>query len=109
MPCDSPPNLESARRVASLFESSILRMMIAIPRRRIFDCRADLKSFATVAGPDQPTWVLIDGKIHTGVKARAIRKLTVWVDARIDEFRLYPDSAPCEVRFSSVESVEPAS
>ena len=65
--------------------------------------------FATVAGPDQPTWVLIDGKIHTGVKARTIRKLTVWVDATIDEFRLCPDPAPCEVRFSSIDLLEPAS
>lgn len=65
--------------------------------------------FATVAGPDQPTWELIDGKIHTDVKVRTMRKLTVWLDATIDEFRCYPDSAPCEVRFSSVELLEPAS
>jgi hypothetical protein len=58
---------------------------------------------------DQPTWVLTDGKIHTGVKAHTMRKLTVLVDATIDEFRLYPDSAPCEVRFSSIELLEPAS
>ncbi len=65
--------------------------------------------FTTVAGPDQATWGLIDGKIHTDAKLRTIRKLTVWVDTTIDEFRLYPDSAPCEVRFSSIELLEPAS
>jgi hypothetical protein len=26
-----------------------------------------------------------------------------------NEFRLYPDSTPCEVRFSSIELLEPAS
>ena len=64
--------------------------------------------FTTVAGPDQATWALIDGKIHTDAKVRTMRKLTVWVDTTIDEFRLYPDSAPCEVRFSSIELLEPA-
>ena len=63
----------------------------------------------TVASPDQATWGLIDGKIHTDAKMHTIRKLTVWVDRTIDEFRLYPDSAPCEVRFSGIELLEPAS
>ena len=57
----------------------------------------------------QATWALIDGKIHTDAKVRTMRKLTIWVDTTIDEFRLYPDSAPCEVRFSSIELLEPAS
>ena len=65
--------------------------------------------FTTVAGPDQATWGLIDGKIHTDAKLRTIRKLTVWVDTTIDEFRLYPDSAPCELRLSGIELLEPAS
>ena len=70
----------------------------------------DAAAFSTtVAGPDQPTWALIDGKIQTDAKVRTIRKVTVWVDATIDEFRLYPDSTPCEVRFSSIELLEPAS
>jgi len=58
---------------------------------------------STVSGPDQPTWALIDGKIHTDAKVRTDRTLTAWVDADIDQFRIYPDSVPCELRLSKIE------
>jgi hypothetical protein len=58
---------------------------------------------ATVSGPDQPVWAVIDGKIHTDAKVRSERVLTVWVDRTIDQFRIYPDSVPFEVRLPSVE------
>lgn len=60
-----------------------------------------------VAGPDQPTWALIDGKIQTNAKVRADRSLTIWVDATIDQFRCYPDSGPCEFRLSKIELLVP--
>lgn len=60
-----------------------------------------------VAGPDQPTWALIDGKIETNAKVRANRSLTMWVDATIDQFRFYPDSGPCEFRLSKIELLVP--
>jgi len=56
-----------------------------------------------VSGPDQPTWALIDGKIHIDAKVRSERVLTVWIDKTIDQFRIYPDSGPCEFRLPSVE------
>src|SRR5262249_42176004 len=65
--------------------------------------------FSTVAGPNQPTWALIDGKIQTNAKLLTERTLTVWVDATIDQFRIYLDAAPCEVRFSRIELLVPAS
>jgi hypothetical protein len=61
---------------------------------------------STVSGPDQPTWALIDGKIHTDVKVRTDRTLTVWIDDEIDQFRIYPDSVPCELRLSRIELLE---
>src|SRR5207253_5571261 len=33
---------------------------------------------STVSGPDQPTWALVDGKIHTDAKIRTDRTLTLW-------------------------------
>src|SRR5262249_61446018 len=59
--------------------------------------------FSTVAGPDQPTWALVDGKIQTSAKVRTERTLTIWVDTKIDQFRIYLDSAPCAVRFTRLE------
>ena len=38
--------------------------------------------------PDQPTWALVDGKIHTDAKVRTDRTLTVWIDAEVDQFRI---------------------
>jgi hypothetical protein len=58
---------------------------------------------STVSGPDQPTWALIDGKIHTDAKVRTDRTLTVWIDDEIDQFRIYPDTVPCELRLSRIE------
>jgi hypothetical protein len=65
--------------------------------------------FSTVAGPDQPTWALVNGKIQTNARVRTGRTLTIWVDATIDQLRIYPDSAPCDVRFSNVELLVPES
>jgi hypothetical protein len=65
--------------------------------------------FSTVAGPDQPTWALVNGKIQTNARVRTERTLTMWVDATIDQLRIYPDSAPCDVRFSNVELLVPES
>jgi hypothetical protein len=59
-----------------------------------------------VAGPDQPTWALVDGKVRTDAKVRRERTLTVWVDAIIDQFRIYPDSAPCEFQLSRIELIQ---
>ena len=70
----------------------------------------DTNAYAsTVSGPDQPTWALIDGKIHTDAKVRGERVLTVWIDKTIDEFRIYPDSVPCEFRLPIVEVLARAS
>ena len=62
--------------------------------------------FSTVAGPDQPTWALVDGRLQTSAKLRTERTLTIWVDAKIDRFRIYLE--PCEVRFSKIELLVPA-
>jgi hypothetical protein len=62
---------------------------------------------STVAGPDQPTWALIDGKIHTDAKVRSDRVLTVWVDRTIDQFKIYPDTVSCEFRLPEVEVLLP--
>ena len=62
---------------------------------------------SVVAGPDQPTWALIDGKIKTDAKVRTDRSLTIWLDSTIDQFRLHPDSAPCEFRVSKIELLVP--
>ena len=64
---------------------------------------------ATTPGPDQPTWALIDGKIRTDAILRAERTLTAWVDATIDEFRLYPESGPFEFRLPEIELLLPPS
>jgi len=63
--------------------------------------------FSIVPGPDQPTWALVDGRIQTNAKLRTERTLTIWVDAKIDRFRIYLE--PCEVRFSKIELLVPAS
>jgi hypothetical protein len=76
---------------------------------RLQDFNVAAAFFSTVAGPDQPTWALIDGKIQTNAKVRTERTLTMWVDTKIDQFRIYLDSAPCDVRFSSIELLVPAS
>jgi len=78
------------------------------PVMRIYWRHSALEDFkdsfvSTVSGPDQPTWALINGKIHTDAKVRAERTLTVWIDDEIDQFRIYPDSVPCELRLSSIE------
>ena len=62
---------------------------------------------STVPGPDQPAWALIGGKIRTDAKIRSERTLTVWVDGSIDQFRIYPDDASCEIRLSKVELLVP--
>jgi hypothetical protein len=61
---------------------------------------------STVSGPDQPTWALIDGKIHTDAKVRTDRMLTVWLDTVINEIRIYPDLAPSDFRLSTIEVFE---
>lgn len=58
---------------------------------------------STVSGPDQPTWALVDGKIDVHAKVRTERVLTVWIDARLDQIRIYPDSLPCDFRLSAVD------
>jgi hypothetical protein len=58
---------------------------------------------STVAGPDQETWALVDGKIHVDAKVRTERVLTVWVDAVVDEVRVVPDAAPAEMRLGGME------
>jgi hypothetical protein len=64
----------------------------------------DKASFAsTVSGPDQPTWALVDGKIHIDAKVRTDRVLTVWIDAVINQIRIYPELAPFDFRLSGVE------
>src|SRR5213075_670183 len=68
----------------------------------------DAASFSVVAGPDQPTWALIDGKIQTRAKVRTDRTWTIWIDATIDQIRIRPDSAPCEFRLSRIELLVPA-
>jgi hypothetical protein len=60
-----------------------------------------------VPGPNQPTWALIDSKIQTNAKIRTERTLTIWVDADIDQFRIYPDGAPCDFRLSKVQVLTP--
>jgi hypothetical protein len=73
------------------------------------DFNSTAVSSSTVAGPDQATWALINGKIQTNGKVRTERILTIWVDTTIDQFRIYLESAPCEVRFSRIELLLPPS
>ena len=76
-------------------------------RNSAFQDFDDRRTFvSTVPGPDQSTWALVDGKIHTDAKVRTDRTLTVWIDAEVDHFRIYPDSAPCELRLSGIELLE---
>lgn len=49
----------------------------------------------------------INGKFRRNTILRSDRTLTVWVDATIDQFRLYPDDAPCEFRLSRIELLVP--
>jgi hypothetical protein len=91
-----------------------LKTASAWPRLRAYWRNSALQDFndrdewvSVVAGPDQPTWALIDGKIETSAKVRADRSLTIWVDATIDQFRFYPDSGPCEIRLSKIELLVP--
>jgi hypothetical protein len=58
---------------------------------------------STVSGPDQPTWALINGKIHIDAKVRTDRALTVWIDAVIDQIRIYPEFGPFDFRLSAIE------
>jgi hypothetical protein len=69
---------------------------------------SDAAWFSIVAGPDQPTWALIDGKIQTHAKVRTDRTLTIWIDATMDQIRIYPDSSPCEFRLSGIQLLVPA-
>ena len=71
--------------------------------------RMERQVSATTPGPDQPTWALIDGKIRTDAIIRTERTLTAWVDATIDEFRLYPESGPFEFRLPKIELLVPPS
>lgn len=67
------------------------------------------RSYAwVVSGPDQPTWALVDGKIHVDAKVRTDRVRTVWIDAQIDQIRIYPDFLPCDFQISGVEVLDPA-
>lgn len=69
----------------------------------------DKASFAsTVSGPDQPTWALIDGKIHIDAKVRTDRILTVWIDAVINQIRIYPEFAPFDFHLSGIEVLVPS-
>jgi hypothetical protein len=81
------------------------------PAMRIYWRDSPLQDFkdsfvSTVSGPDQPTWALIDGKIHTNAKVRTERTLTVWIDDEIDQFRIYPDTVPCQLRLASIDLLE---
>jgi hypothetical protein len=68
----------------------------------------DKASFAsTVSGPDQPTWALVDGKIHIDAKVRSERVLTVWIDAVSNQIRIYPEFAPFDFRLSGIELLLP--
>ena len=58
-------------------------------------------------GPKQPTWALIGGKIQTDAILRTEGTLTVWINGTIDQFRIYPDYAPCEFRLSKIELLVP--
>jgi hypothetical protein len=58
---------------------------------------------STVAGPEQETWALIDGKIHVDGKVKTERVLTVWVDAVVEEVRVVPDTMPAEMRVGRLE------
>jgi hypothetical protein len=70
---------------------------------------SDKASFtSSVSGPDQPTWALVNGKIHVDAKVRTERVLTVWIDAVIDQIRIYPESAPFDFRLSGIELLLPA-
>ena len=68
----------------------------------------DAAWFSIVAGPNQPTWALIDGKIQTHAKVHTDRTWTIWIDATIDQIRICPDPAPCEFRLSRIELLVPA-
>jgi hypothetical protein len=69
-----------------------------------------VRSFAwVVSGPDQPTWALVDGKIQVDAKVRSDRVLTVWVDAEVDQIRIYPDVLPCDFRLADIEVLGPVS
>jgi hypothetical protein len=70
---------------------------------QVQDFSEERRFASTVSGPDQPTWALIDGKIHTDAKVRSDRILTVWINDPIDQIRIYPDAAPCEFRLSAIE------
>ena len=70
--------------------------------------RAERKFVSTTPGPDQPTWALIDGKIRTDAIIRTERTLTVWCDAMIDQFRLYPEFGPFEFQLPKIELLVPA-
>ena len=69
--------------------------------------RLERKLASTTPGPDQPTWALIDGKIQTDALIRTERTLTAWVDATIDQFRLYPEYGPFEFRLPEIELLVP--
>ena len=70
--------------------------------------RVERKLVSTTPGPDQPTWALIDGKIRTDAIIRTERTLTAWIDATIDQFRLYPEFGPFEFRLPRIELLVPA-
>lgn len=61
----------------------------------------------TVSGPDQPTWALVNGKIDVHAKVRTQRTLTVWIDASVDQIRIYPDSLPFVYELPLVELLTP--
>ena len=60
---------------------------------------------STVAGPEQPIWALVNGRIQIDARLRTQRTLTVWIDEAIDQFRIYPESGPYEFKVSGVQLI----
>jgi hypothetical protein len=108
-------NLGSARRVYAIRLSYVYIESTSLsPNLRVYWRSSKVEDFnenavlsSIVPGPNQPTWALIDSKIQTNAKIRTERTLTIWVDADIDQFRIYPDGAPCDFRLSKVQVLTP--
>jgi len=105
----------SARRVYAIRLRYVYVKAASLwPNLRVYWRNSQVEDFndnaafsSIVAGPDQPTWALIDSKIQTNAKIRTERTLTIWVDANIDQFRIYPDVAPCDLQLSKVQVLTP--
>jgi hypothetical protein len=108
-------SLGTPRRVYAVrLHYAYLRTASPWPTLRVFWRNSGSEEFSdertwasTSAGPDQPTWALVDGRIQTDALVRTERTLTVWIDGTIDELRLDPDNAPFEFRLSRMELLVP--